>query len=405
MARYARAFFALAVLLFTVTASAGPFLKATPAYAFRNPEVRAAEFDLEAFNKGASEMEIDSTVYAVDPQTVVTEVGDDTMQAFRLRGADATSHFTTYKGFTVGDVWTPEGKHYHLVVPIFEPAKLVKVVPKAIDCGAREEVKATSTYAAATTAPPRRRTVNQYDLPQTIRLMVLYTSAAAMDTQYGTGSIAGHEAWIRSEVANLNLFAADSGASNVHFQLAYEGMSSIAETNSRDQNLSLLEQDQSAASLRKQYEADLVGLWTLNGGNLGHAPSTFTGFGPSAGFCVMTNLGVKIAYAFQHEFGHTLGAQHNIEDPVFGQLPLPALQWNRGYWNRGGKFQDIMGVARSFDGSTGDGLTGFAVDTIPRFSSATKLWNGLATGTDMANNARMLREGAMYVSQYHKQLK
>lgn len=226
--------------------------------------------------------------------------------------------------------------------------------------------------------------------PTIVTVMVLYTSATA--DQLG-GQIAVQQK-INSAIATANTAFLNSNI-NVQLQLVYSGEIFYTESGDIDTDLSRLQTpgdgflDQ-AQSLRNQYAADLVSLWTATetNGTIGEAYI--------AGATTDANLAYSVVvatqmddYTFAHEIGHNFGAGHAAGDSSGDNTDQGLYSYSHGYRfsdSTGDQFHDIM----SYPPGT----------TIPYYSNPNVDYLGIPTGTAQANNALTISEDAASVANY-----
>jgi hypothetical protein len=313
------------------------------------------------------------------------------LRTFTIPGSSSTSFVTMHEGIAIGIIYTPEGA-YMLQADGHE-AKVSRSIQRPLNCDAKR-ISTLKVKPDGVAIPSRRRAVRPpQDVPATIRLLEVYST----DALAGAGSAQVIEAQIQAAVDQLNLIAKDSGAPSEQFVLAKAQLVNYTATQGKD--LSWVTDDPGVALLRKQYEADLVVLWTEHGQDIAWVPVSDGDFEPSMGFSVVGRDVAIQGLTHAHEIGHNLGMEHNAENvTVAAGSNYP---YARGYKDSGVQCQTVMGSY--FDPN------GLFYSRIPRFSNpdlfySDKFTPSFRTGSDMANNARMLREKAAVVAQYHSHL-
>jgi hypothetical protein len=355
-------------------------------------QVASHRVDLRAFE---SEFEVDLG----DADYVIAAPGNGDIEyrdhgflrTFTIPGSSSTSFVTMHEGIASGMIYAPEGA-YMLRADGHE-ATVSRSMRLPLDCDAKSISALQVKAEAVAPSPARRRAVWTGNMPATIRLLEVYST----DALAGAGSAQAMEAEIQAAVDQLNLIAKDSGAGIAQFALAKAQLVNYTAVSGKD--LTWVSFDSGVAALRKQYQADLVVLWTEHGQDIAWVPVSDGDFEPSMGFSVVGRDVAIQGLTHAHEIGHNLGMEHNAENvTVAAGSNYP---YARGYKDSKAQCQTVMGSY--FDPN------GLFYSRIPRFSNpdlfySDKFTPSFRTGSDMANNARMLREKAAVVAQYHLRL-
>jgi metallopeptidase family M12-like protein len=135
--------------------------------------------------------------------------------------------------------------------------------------------------------------------------------------------------------------------------------------------------------LRDEKHADIVGLIIHN--PTGCGLSTRIGPDSDQAFFIVHHACAAVTMSIAHEVGHILGARHDrfVDD---NNSPYA---YGHGYVN-GGKWRDLMSYKQGCGGCA----------RIPYWSNPRIMFNGEATGTAAADNARLILELAERVSQF-----
>jgi|GEM_PF-4705750 len=320
------------------------------------------------------------------------------LRTFTLPGAESTSFLTVHDGIALGVIYAPDGTMLMVERSPHERRLSRAERMREFSCGTREgavsegakrEIKAAA-LAEAAVAPPSRRRPSLPEPKTQIKLLELYTA----DALAGAGSADQMEVLIKAAVDQHNLAVNDSDVRNTQFVITGMALTPYMPKNSAGEDLSWLTADANTALLRRQAGADAVVLWTDIGSDAAWCPGDDASFVPGLGFALCSRFGALEQFGHAHEVGHLCGLNHNAEN-IFG-IASPAYPYARGYENTAMKRQTIM--SKYSDSS------GLFYTQIPRYSNPDMSYKGFATGASMANNARMLREKAWAVSQYHLQL-
>ncbi len=135
--------------------------------------------------------------------------------------------------------------------------------------------------------------------------------------------------------------------------------------------------------LRNEKRADIVGLILEDPSGCGL--STRVGADAEEAYFVVHHSCAAITISIAHEIGHIIGARHDrIIDA--NDAPFP---YGHGHVN-GTKWRDIMSYQKGCDGCP----------RIPFWSNPRIMYRGEPTGTDAADNARVILEQAERVSNF-----
>lgn len=159
----------------------------------------------------------------------------------------------------------------------------------------------------------------------------------------------------------------------------------VAETGSLSTELSTIRNDAAIATLRNQYNADLVAMISNSSDNCGigylmGSANPLNGFTVTSRTCAVGNL------SFAHELGHNMGSQHNPENGSGASFPF-------GYGHYvNGVYRTVM----SYVDQCANGCV-----RRPYFSNPEVIFNGFPTGIDNArDNARSINNTADTIANY-----
>src|SRR5581483_8350577 len=216
----------------------------------------------------------------------------------------------------------------------------------------------------------------------TIDLMVLYTSAAAKHYVRAPSDLLAHD------VEETNATFRNSGIDNVTLRLVHTQQIDY-DSKTADQFTDLytmvdgLGPFKDVRRLRDEKRADIVGLIIDNPNGCGL--STRIGPDSDQAFFVVHHACAATTMSIAHEIGHILGARH---DRFIDQSDQP-LAYGHGYVN-GTRWRDIMSYKEGCGGCP----------RIPFWSNPRVAYKGEPTGTDAADNARLILELAERVSKF-----
>lgn len=168
----------------------------------------------------------------------------------------------------------------------------------------------------------------------TIDVMVVYTPSA----RGLWGSVATSNANITTSITNINTALANSGISNIIFNLVYVGEVAYTESGSFSTDLSNLRGTSDGVmdeihALRDTYGADLVGLVIgspTSSCGLGNLNSSPTNYSSNSAFTVTLYSCVVSNYSLAHEFGHNMGLNHDW----YVNTNLNPCSHHHGYTNK-----------------------------------------------------------------------
>ena len=216
----------------------------------------------------------------------------------------------------------------------------------------------------------------------TIDLMLLYTQKAASRYIRDPGDL------LELAVEQANETFRNSGLGNISLQLVHKQLIDYDETGG-DQFTHLyrmvdgLGAFKDVRKLRNEKRADIVGLILEDPSGCGL--STRVGADAEEAYFVVHHSCAAITISIAHEIGHIIGARHDrIIDA--NDAPFP---YGHGHVN-GTKWRDIMSYQKGCDGCP----------RIPFWSNPRIMYRGEPTGTDAADNARVILEQAERVSNF-----
>lgn len=216
----------------------------------------------------------------------------------------------------------------------------------------------------------------------TITAIVAYSRAAA-----------SHYHDIRKDLIDLSIAEANlsfmrSGIENVRLEVVHSYETSYVEQGSHfDHMYRFAEKGDGYADeihgLREKYHADIAVMIVDDANGCGLS----AGVAPSAerAFAVVHHGCAATTYSLAHEIGHIIGARHDIgyDDSA---TPYP---YGHGYVNAR-KWRTMMSYEQSCDGCP----------RLPVWSSPDRKVQNEAAGTEITNNARVIREGAARVAAF-----
>lgn len=283
--------------------------------------------------------------------------------------------FTFKKGFVSGLIYTPDA--IYEIVPKGEKQILIELNQELFP-------ECAGDIAGEKSLTNSQRMLAAADSGDRIDVLVLYTTPV----KTSLGGDAQAQAFAQQAIDSTNTAYINSKIrQRVRLIAAQE--TAIAETGTLSAELSSVRNDAAIATLRNQYNADLVamisnssdacGIGYLMGSNqsTGNANNGFT---VTSRTCAVGNL------SFAHELGHNMGSQHNPENGS-------GATYSFGYGHYvDGNFRTVM----SYVNPCPSGCT-----RRPYFSNPDVGFNGLPTGIDNArDNARSLNNTADAIANY-----
>jgi hypothetical protein len=296
--------------------------------------------------------------------------GDSFLWRGELAGRDGSlALFTTRGGLTSGVIL--DGERTWRVVPAGGGTSLVgEVDPDGVrECGARGEGGLPRLARSASGAAGG---------PATIDVLALYSAEAAAQA----GGAAAMAALIENAVDLANVAFANSGVA-ARARLLSIAAYGAPERGDAAEDLEALSEDAEVAALRAAAGADVVSLFTADGGRYcGFA--WYFGDGAQSGFNVTAAPCAVDYLIYPHELAHNLGADHNPENA--GQ-PLPARD---SYFP--GEFRNLMSYAEP---------CAAPCPPAPYFSSPQVYYRGRRTGEPgVRDNVAVINANAAAVAAY-----
>jgi len=216
----------------------------------------------------------------------------------------------------------------------------------------------------------------------TIDLMMLYSAKAARHYKNSMADL------IALAVKQINGSFRNSGLENISLRLVHTQMIDYDESDGEHFDHLYRMVDgvgvfNEVHGLRDAKRADIVGLIIDDPSGCGLS----TRVAPDAeeAFFVVHHSCAMTSFSIAHEIGHILGARHDRHTDA-ADSPFP---YGHGYVN-GTKWRDIMSYQQGCEGCP----------RIPYWSNPRILYNGEPTGTDANDNARVILEQAVRVSNF-----
>lgn len=215
------------------------------------------------------------------------------------------------------------------------------------------------------------------DSPVTITLIVAYTKAAArhyLDIEKDLITLA---------IAEANQSFRNSGIKNVTLKAVHMYQTDYVEKGTHFEHMYQFADngDGKIYDLRKKYHANVAVMIVDDGNGCGLS----AGVAPPASraFAVVHHGCAATTYSLAHEIGHIIGARHDsgLDD---GTTPFA---FGHGFVN-GTKWRTMMSYEQSCGGCP----------RLPIWSSPDVAVRGEIAGSELANNARVIREGARRVA-------
>jgi hypothetical protein len=214
-----------------------------------------------------------------------------------------------------------------------------------------------------------------------IDLMMLYSARAA-------GHYMNMPDLIALAIKQINTSFRNSGLANVSLRLVHTQMIDYEEGDGEHfdhlyRMVDAVGAFQDVPRLRDEKRADIVGLIIDDASGCGLS----TRVAPDAedAYFVVHHSCAMTGFSIAHEIGHILGARHDRHTDALDS-PFP---YGHGYVN-GTKWRDIMSYQGGCEGCP----------RIPYWSNPRITYNGEPTGTDANDNARVILEQALRVSNF-----
>ncbi|MFV0296238.1 MAG: M12 family metallo-peptidase [Hyphomicrobiaceae bacterium] len=215
-------------------------------------------------------------------------------------------------------------------------------------------------------------------------VLVVYTPKAASYYSDITKDL------IELALDDTNMSFEESGISNVRVRLAAVRKVQYAEASGElfdhvwrmvDRGDGYLEE---VPALRDRYKADVVIL--VVGESNGCGLATRVAAGVDEAYAVVNHQCAATTYSFTHELGHILGARH---DRLLDNADTP-FPFGHGYIQPAKQWRTLMSYKKGCDGCL----------RLPIWSTPAKVVEGAPAGDSMQDNARVIRENAMRVSNF-----
>jgi uncharacterized repeat protein (TIGR02543 family) len=226
-----------------------------------------------------------------------------------------------------------------------------------------------------------------------IDVMVAYTD----DARNTVGGTAAMESLIDLGIIETNTAYTNSDA-NQRLNLVHTVEVAYNETGNMETDLDCITDTDDGCldnihALRDQHKADLVSLWTDNGGNYCGLAWLFNNYWlDQLGFSVVDEECATGYYSFGHELGHNMGLDHDTY--VANNTMFP---YGHGFAYPAGKWRTIMAYSNACSAQ------GVSCPKIQYFSTPFKARNGVAIGdASTADNHRVLNETAYEVANFRQ---
>src|SRR5690625_4797563 len=240
------------------------------------------------------------------------------------------------------------------------------------------------------------RLLNARCTPEIIRLLVLYTPAAAQGRNISS--------IVNLAVQETNEAYTNSQISNRRVAVSHIQQLNFNESSNIGNDVDVLITDQTAQNLRNQYQADIVVLITDGdyGNVIGAVEDIYPG-NNNAYAIVQADYATGPSYTLAHEIGHIQGAQHHPDDVVKTPPPFanayghrfsykPSIFLQRRYRST------IMAYeCRPFNE---DPFCERTYSTVKHFSNPNVSHRGTATGTTSRNNVSALLSTFANIADY-----
>jgi len=396
-----------------------------PPGVLRSRRAQVSAQDLEAFN-AARALRVNSSGSIVgDPQAVAIDLFEDLrVKLVKIESSENELGYLIWRGAVVGGgeaTFVLDGEQITGVVR--SGSRSFRIQPER---GAHKVVEFDGSYKrlgedflrppappesqeeskkpSATSAPSNRETAAAFTDPATIRLLIVYTAAAAQEIESIGASISLAVEYVNTAMQNSRL--------NIDVVLAGTGLFDYDESSATMETI-LTEMKDGAGEFarvqkfRANVGADLVQAWIGPNGSpdscgLGYLLESITqssiSFDADFGVSVVAtdSGGVCLTGSVAHELGHNLGSEHD-RYVVDDDEPGPT-EYNFGYVDLG-SFRDIMAYNNQCEDE------GQSCPEIQYFSNPDINFQGRPTGVAVsdaaaAHSARKIGETAQLVSQF-----
>jgi hypothetical protein len=207
-------------------------------------------------------------------------------------------------------------------------------------------------------------------------ILVLYTDPAAQEA----GSETAIRALAGSAVGNVNTALTNSGVTQRAKLVATEKFSYTSSGN-LDEDLTKIAGDSQVTAWRNQYKADLVCMLVKSSDGstmgIGHLGTASGNAGAAFSVCKVMAVGSPIR-SFAHEIGHNLGCGHAQDQGGSGGAFSYSYGW-RFKGTDGKNYRTLLSYQKE---ST--------EPRIPYYSAPSVQYQGTATGTATADNAKTI---------------
>jgi hypothetical protein len=365
-----------------------------------NPNV-LAKGDVLTFNL------FNGTVYSAHIDKISTNINRTVTVRGRIDGFPfGYMIISTSGGRSLGSIEIPEKGEYYIIQS--EPNNgthyLLNVDPNQL--GKIEDAPAVIPPTTATQENARMdmlaNTLSANPLDQvTIDVMIVYTAPARDWANSSGGGIAN----VIAQAVAKGQLALDNSNAYVTLNLVYSGEVSYTESGDSETDVVRLRMTSDGYldevhTLRNQYYADIVGLFTYTGteglAGIGYQLTSTSG-NPAYAFSLTRVQYAGWTFTYIHEMGHNMGCGHHKEQNV---QPGPGVfNYSAGWrWigNDSGKYCSIMTyeAGKYFE----DGQTHTRV---AYFSNPGVLYKNVATGNSTdGDNARTIRETKAVIAGY-----
>jgi hypothetical protein len=242
-----------------------------------------------------------------------------------------------------------------------------------------------------------------------IDILVLYTEGVRQLLDPDGGEVNSRQ--YAQDLVNTTQMAMDRSTTPgqpiiAQVALAHAQKVSRPDTGDFDADLSYLRFDAEPTGLRNFWAADVVMYITTQSPSTNYCgssnepgannnPPPGPAFAPIAFGVVRKQCGIS-AYTFQHEFGHVLGANHNVES---SGNSTPLRPYAYGHW-----YADLEAGYRTLMSMVSSGCKPSCFQVLNYSNAAVVTDDGFVTGAATRNNAEVLEEFAPVTAQYRSSL-